>query len=196
MTMPGSLFPRSASTQPESPPRYPDDAEPRQVRWAADVVSPPRARHEAEPLPSPSRVAPSVTAGVERFHVGPDEDPSVLPSPKGKAREQDHSPRFSTREKGKGRAFDFEDADTSGEVRVKGKERELVAAREEQKRNEERRWERDKEKDRADEVEAQRERDREKDKERIRMLEDEILRLKQEVCPCSVFLVKLILISV
>ncbi|KAF8207218.1 hypothetical protein K438DRAFT_428702 [Mycena galopus ATCC 62051] len=69
MTMPGSLFPRSTSIQPESPPRYPDD-EPRQVRWAPDVFSPP-LRHEAEssanPIPSASfrpRTAPSVKAAV------------------------------------------------------------------------------------------------------------------------------------
>lgn len=193
--MPGSLFPRSASTDPESPPRHTDDAEPRQVRFAPDVVSPPRkstheADHSTDPFPSiPSRLrsAPSVNAAVERFHVGADDaDPAMLfPSPKGKGRatappEDDGSPRISAREKGKGRACDVEeDADTSGEVQVRGKERELFAAREEQKRNEKRRWERDKEMDEKDADE--RDREREKDKERIRMLEGEILRLKNEV---------------
>lgn len=70
--------------------------------------------------------------------------------------------------------LDAWDGDTSGEVRVRGKERELVAAREEQERHERRR---EKEKDLNEEA------DREKtvDKERIRMLEDEIMRLKEEV---------------
>ncbi|KAJ7183109.1 hypothetical protein C8R46DRAFT_1065897 [Mycena filopes] len=191
ITMPGSLYPRSASAEPESPPRH-SDAEPRQVRFAPDIVSPPaRSRHEADSsarsFPAPFRPAaiPSVKAAVERFQTGADDaDPSILlPSPKGKARAvvppEDDSPRLTSREKGKGRARDFEEADTSGQVRVKGKERELSAAREEQKRNEERRWERDKMKDKQDE--AERDREREKDKERIRMLEGEIQRLKNEV---------------
>ncbi|KAJ7914882.1 hypothetical protein B0H13DRAFT_2001497 [Mycena leptocephala] len=165
--MPGSLFPRSVSTEPELPPRCPS-AEPRQVRFAPNVVSPPtRSRHEAE----------HSADHYHRFH------PSILlPSPKGKAKAtvpEAHSPRFSAQEKGKGRAYDLEDADTSGEVRVRGKERELFAAREEQKRNEERRWERDKEKEKEDE--AERARERERDKEKIRMLEEEILRLKNEL---------------
>jgi hypothetical protein len=86
----------------------------------------------------------------------------------------------------------LEDADTSGEVRVRGKERELFAAREEQKRNEERRWERDKEKEKEDE--AERARERERDKEKIRMLEEEILRLKNEVCPYSINLALILMI--
>ncbi|KAJ6612270.1 hypothetical protein B0H10DRAFT_2053028 [Mycena sp. CBHHK59/15] len=198
-TMPGSLFPRSASMDPESPPEY---ADPRQVRFAPDIISPAtRRRPEIEgPLetsPSPTRApttplrprtVPSVKAAVERFHVGADNaDPSILlPSSKGKRKaeapteEADELPRIPAKDKGKARACDLgDDADTSGEVRVRGKERELFAAREVQKRNEKRRWERDKEKDREDDTE--RDIEREKDKERIRMLEDEILRLKDEL---------------
>ncbi|KAJ7671655.1 hypothetical protein DFH06DRAFT_1320436 [Mycena polygramma] len=182
--MPGSLFPRSLSSEPESHPVE----EPRQVRFAPDVVSPPaRSRSQtARPtnaLPSVPFRPPAIASVVERFHVGAgDPDPSTLPSPKGKSRAtapEEHSPRISAREKGKGRAYDLEDADTSGEVRVRGKERELFAALEEQKLNEKRRWERDKEKDKEDGPE--RDSEREKDKERIRMLENEILRLKQEL---------------
>ncbi|KAJ6460361.1 hypothetical protein C8R47DRAFT_1161009 [Mycena vitilis] len=190
ITMPGSLFPRSASSEPESHPVE----EPRQVRFAPDVVSPPaRSRSQtarpADGLP-PFR-PPAIVSVVERFHVGVgDPDPSMLPSPKGMSRAtapEEQSPRISAREKGKGRAYDLEDADTSGEVRVRGKERELFAALEEQKLNEKRRWERDKEKEKEDGPEDS---EREKDKERIRMLENEILRLKQELSsrPLGTFL--------
>lgn len=114
-----------------------------------------------------------------------DADPSILlPSPTNSPtrskRQVEEQPRISARDKGKGRAvdeiieLDAWDGDTSGEVRVQGKERELIAAREEQQRHEQR-GEREKR--------FIEEPDREKavDKQRIKMLEDEILKLKEEV---------------
>lgn len=182
--MPGSLFPRSPSLVPD-PTRH--------VHFEPGIITPLPTRFSPAPEPSeqpgPSHRGPVVKAAVERFHVGEaDADPSILlPSPnnspvrpgRAKRREEDR-PRISTRDKGKGKAMDEVlvldawDGDTSGEVRVRGKERELVAAREEQERHERRR---EKEKDLNEEA------DREKtvDKERIRMLEDEIMRLKEEV---------------
>ena len=67
-----------------------------------------------------------------------------------------------------------EDGDTSGEIRVKGKQRELVTARAEQQENERRRV--------TSEGDTEgREKGNARDKERIRMLEEEISRLKEEV---------------
>jgi hypothetical protein len=154
------------------------------------------------------RSIPSVKAAVQRFRVGDDDaNPFILlPGPntspgkvngKGKAREdvsltgkhinmrenalteEGDIPCIPSSGKGKEpqRARDplleCLDVDTSGENRVRGKERELVAAREEQRRNE-RRWEKDKD-ERDDEA------DKERLEERIRMLEGEVLRLKEEV---------------
>jgi hypothetical protein len=88
---------------------------------------------------------------------------------------------MSAKAKGKQRAEgsyqELTSADTSGEIRVRGKERELVVIRQSQ-RDRESNWEqnRDSEGDRP-KFEAE----REKDKERIRLLEDEIQRLKEEV---------------
>jgi hypothetical protein len=78
-------------------------------------------------------------------------------------------PAFS-KDKGKGRASE---ADTSGEICIRGKELELVAASEEHQRNE-------RERERYSDV-RQAEVERTRDKERIRVLEQEIIRLKEEV---------------
>lgn len=203
--MPGSLFPRSPSLVPES-------LNERHVRFKPNVASPTPARPVDEPGPSQSRppMAPAVKAAVDRFRVERDHaDPSILlpkTSPQrstgqsftrplvyrnasvdgGSFRVSDDSdddddeypPRISASAKGKGRAVDdFMDGDTSGHIRVRGKERELVAAREEQRRNEKRR---------ATEADARDvEKEKNSDKERIRMLEEEIMRLKDEV-PTSI----------
>jgi hypothetical protein len=182
--MPGSLFPRSPSLVPDLD---------RHVHFEPGIISPQPTRFSPPPepreQPGPSRRGPAVKAAVERFHVGEaDADPSILlPSPnnspvrptKTKQHEESQS-RIPTRDKGKGRAvdelsgLDAWDGDRSGEIRVRGKERELIAAREEQRRHERRR---------EREMDLNEEADREKavDKERIRMLEDEIMRLKEEV---------------
>ncbi|KAJ3513100.1 hypothetical protein NLJ89_g3147 [Agrocybe chaxingu] len=92
---------------------------------------------------------------------------------------EDERPR-SRADKGKGRATeDFsQEYETSGFFRVKGKERELIAAREEMERND-RRSRRDDEGELTFLVNV--EEDRNKDKERIRVLEEEIARLKEEL---------------
>jgi hypothetical protein len=198
MTMPGSLFPRSSSLQPESPPHDDDN---RRVRFHPGVLSPPHSRRPNSDVSTPLRpkTIPSVKAAVQMFQVDADASillPATSVSPgkgagkvlhdavnqgRGRTLSDDHedeSPLYissSSHEKGKGRAHEssLDPGNTSGEIRVQGKERELLVAREEQ-RQKERRWERDK-----DDVEADSE--RRKDKEKIKALEDEIRRLKEEV---------------
>lgn len=141
-------------------------------------------------------MVPSVKAAVERFHPGVDEAdftvmlPTTTPprTSKGKGRDygdvglldDEGSQSLASRAKGKGRAsdvsLDSNDGDTSGHIRVRGKERELVAAKEEHRRNE-RRWEKDKDVL----LDDQTQREKARDKERIRMLEEEVSRLKEEV---------------
>lgn len=138
----------------------------------------------------------SVKSAVDKFSVGEhDADPSILlPSPKKsplavgttqyintRRAEQDIPSATSRKDKGKARAIDIspvENPDSSGYLRVRGKERELVVAREELHENERRR-------ENYDEGESsfleKAERGRDSDKARIRMLEEEIARLKDEV---------------
>lgn len=89
--------------------------------------------------------------------------------------ESSHVP---TKNKGKGRAldweYDFADGETSGEVRVRGMEQELYEAREEQRR-----------KELEDEFDLNQSilmEERERDRERIRMLEEEVSKLRSQVC--------------
>lgn len=155
------------------------------------------AEEPASPFPPPQPQS-SVKAAVERFHIGEnDADPSILlPSPttsptrvngdsKGKAREtytpreRESSPsRLSYKDKGKFRTMELspqtDNADTSSEIRVRGKEKELDAVRKEQREKSKRR-ERDKHQDEEDEREKQR------DKDKIKTLEEEIMKLKAEV---------------
>jgi hypothetical protein len=157
----------------------------RHVHFAPEIPSPqpkrlqdPVADAEANaPGPSrrPLRKTSSVKAAVERFNTGGDDaDPSILlPVPHS-------SPARTGKSRGKGRVIeawdDVEVGDMSGEVRVRGKERELVVAREEQQRHERRREKEGKAKE-AEEAE----REKALDKERIKALEEEIAWLKQEV---------------
>lgn len=69
--------------------------------------------------------------------------------------------------KGKERAYTPPESNTSGEVRVRGKERELLAAKQERR-------ERESQRDSDD-------REKERDKQRICALEEEVHRLKDEV---------------
>lgn len=138
---------------PRSPSLVPDDG--RRVRFEV---------HD-RPGPSTPKRTSSVRTAVGRFRVGEgDADPSILlPSPNG-------SPlgmklKDPPCDKGKGKAVDVE-ANTSGEIRVRGKERELAAAKADQRRRE----------DSDEESESS-----QRDKERIRMLEEEIARLREEV---------------
>jgi hypothetical protein len=162
-----------------------------------DEVPPSRKSLPSHILDSPlrPRTIPSVKAVVQRFSVddldvdsslllprssvavkAPIENANAVRRPRAHSR-RDEEPTQSHKSKGKQRerdvSSDLSHADTSGEMAVRGKERELVAAWEERSRNE-KRWERDKH---AAEAEAERLRD----KERIRMLEREIAQLKAEV---------------
>jgi hypothetical protein len=135
----------------------------------------------AGPSRRPSRKTSSVKLAVERFNTGEgDADPSILlPSPHASPARKGNPKQ----NKGKARAMEgwdkCDDGHIFGEVRVRGKERELVAAREELRRRE------DGEPKDAEEAE----REKARDKDRIRALEEEIERLKQEVgCPFSLFL--------
>ncbi|KAH7873868.1 uncharacterized protein C8R40DRAFT_362991 [Lentinula edodes] len=195
--MPGSLFPRSPSLMPsEAGQRHrtgaEEEEEPR-VSWnfgfdeneagPSSGPVPPTQLSPTSPFRPP--LVPSVKDAVSKFHTGPDIDPRILlPSPprrKGKEREvidvdaDDDSwlmpPPRSNR-------HIASDGDTSREIRVKGKERELSAAIEEHKMKE-KRWERDKESVTGDEENVIREKER--DKEKIRKLEEEIERLKEEL---------------
>jgi hypothetical protein len=160
--------------------------------------------------PLTRRGVPSVRDAVRRFRVGEeDADASILlpretVSPgknKGKEKVRDEVPTpspISLRNKGKERAQEggvpesecgydnVRAAETSGDVRVRGKERELVEAREEHMRKERRR-EREKDRDTDSVAEEEKERERGRDKERIRMLEEEIRMLKEEVNLTSSF---------
>jgi hypothetical protein len=200
MIMPGSLFPRSPSVEPE----HHNNASNREqrVRFSSNTPKSPGApaQNPTTELPSTPRrrsnKGSSVRSAVDKFSVGEhDADPSILlPSPKksplavgttqyisSRRAEQDLPSATSRKDKGKARAIDFspvENPDSSGYLRVKGKERELLAAREELHANERRR-------EIYDEAESsfldEEEHGRDSDKARIRMLEEEIARLKDEV---------------
>ncbi|KAI0366310.1 hypothetical protein BV20DRAFT_972034 [Pilatotrama ljubarskyi] len=181
-TMPGSLFPRSASLMPEPIPSNLNRAVPR-----PRTPTPP-------PEPIQEERAPVCDDGVDE---SPTQAPRRQPSRDDQAREQsdriadaagpsslaETSRRSESSErgasssgksldeaaepaprarsaKGKERAYD-----TSGEIRVRGKERELREAREDHARNA---HERD-------------DSERERDKQRIRMLEEEVARLRAEL---------------
>lgn len=195
--MPGSLFPRSPSVEPE----HHNHASSRQQRVRFSSKSPstrPHKQSTASPSTPPRRSnkGSSVRSAVDKFCVGEDDaDPSILlPSPKKsplavgttnylhpRGADQDLPSPTSRKDKGKARATDsspVEYFDSSSYLHVKGKERELVAVREELHENERRR-----ENYHRGESSSQG-RERESDQARIRMLEEEITRLKEEVCLC------------
>lgn len=138
-------------------------------------------------------VSSSVKTAVDKFHVGEDDaDPSILlPSPKRSPHVlvasrnlqscQISSPSspsaVATKHKRKNHSIEFFSVDCgdTGSLRVKGKEKELITSREELYENEHR----------ANEAPLlsveQAEHDHNSDKIRIKMLEEEIERLKQEV---------------
>lgn len=196
-TMPGSLFPRSPSTDPE-----PNQVDLR-VRFLADCEASPSSgpTQDHDPgennMPGPSsrlrsqspldtgrmgksHRKSSVKAVVDKFRLGEkDADPSILlPSPtnspgKGKilSSGQFHSEQTAggdRRWKGKERAVSpvQEYGENQRDPLLRGKEKELDFVREEQRKHE-RSWERG-----QDDLH---------DKEKIRMLEEEIQRLKTEV---------------
>ncbi|KAI0926275.1 hypothetical protein AcW1_008487 [Taiwanofungus camphoratus] len=219
VTMPGSLYPRSESLQPDSSPPFENShhvrflsrsPSPSPHSQTKDVVKTAKAtnteiktrsdlrvdrsetilrEHAEKPekhiniagrtkekAPQGARNNQGETTGrgkddIERLED--DIDPSrTLPSSrqrkgKGRAEEDVVQParvedlaEKSTNARGKDLAWD-----TSGEIRVRGKERELHAAREAHLRNEP----------------ARDDEEREHDKRRIRMLEEEIARLKAQL---------------
>ncbi|KZT29961.1 hypothetical protein NEOLEDRAFT_489049 [Neolentinus lepideus HHB14362 ss-1] len=157
----------------------------------------------------PSAIA-SVQDAIRKFQPGPDEaGPSILlpnsPSPSSPTKPRDKgrettgtnganktidpeveeilASSSSRSSKGKGkeredpRRYGFEGPDSSGVLRIWGKERELSVAIEEQRRKE-REWTLEPESDRdRGRIEGERRRD----KERIRHLEEEVRRLKDEL---------------
>ena len=205
VSMPGSLFPRSPSTEPDADPFAVEKEQ--CVRFALHTSDPQSPQKQKSPklldgsafTSDPSRrhfkiVSSSVKTAVDKFHIGDeDADPSILlPSPKRSphvlvSSRNLQSRRISnpispsavaTKHKRKNHSVElFSDdcGDASGFLRVKGKEKELIASRGELYEN-----------GRCDnEAPAlsveQAEHDYNSDKIRIKMLEEEIERLKEEV---------------
>ena len=205
VSMPGSLFPRSPSTEPDADPSAVEKEQ--CVRFALHTSDPqsPQKQKSSKLLDGsastsdPSRrhfqiVSSSVKTAVNKFHIGEeDADSSILlPSPKRSphvlvASRSFQSRRISspsspsavaTKHKRKNRSVEsFSDdcGDVSGFLRIKGKEKELIASRGGLSENECR-----DNKTPAFSVE-QAEHDHNSDKIRIKMLEEEIEILKQEV---------------
>ena len=189
-SMPGSLFPRSPSTEPDADPSAVEKEQ--RVRFALHTSE---VQGSASTSGSHSQiVSSSVKTAVDKFHIGEDDaDPSILlPSPKRSPHvlvasrnlqsRQISSPSspsaVATKHKRKNHSVEFfsdDCGDTSGFLRVKDKEKELVASREELYENERR----DNEAPPLSVEQA--EHDYNSDQIRIKMLEEEIERLKQEV---------------
>lgn len=157
--MPGSLFPRSSSLEPDAS--------------TSAFISPWRSRPVA-----------SVHDAVQRFNITDGEEadfslrlPTPHSSPVKPLPEADTSLRLappSSSAKGKERMQDDDllyilgDV-TGGDTRIRAKERELVAAKEEHQRH-------------SGGQSTAASDERERDKERIRILEEEVKRLREEVC--------------
>jgi len=156
------------------------------VRFDPKIPPTPPHKTQSHPFdefsPSPRKIeslSAPIRAAVEKFQ--PDADPTLLlPSPHtSPIRPRTDSLESRRDRKGKGRADDYgpDLRETSGFLRVQGKERELVAAREKLDRNERRIISERKDAENATDIE----RDRDRDKQRIKMLEEEIEHLKHEV---------------
>ncbi|KAI0671948.1 hypothetical protein C8Q78DRAFT_972600 [Trametes maxima] len=177
-TMPGSLFPRSASLIPETPaipqrtvprPRTPPPApqtiiEEAEEEMVEEAPEQPRKRGRSQDRRSShptdengDTARPSSLRDSSRHSDASGRAASSSRRSLDDPEEPVSRPRSR---KGKERA-----CDTSGEVRVRGKERELREAREDHARN-------------AHERDG---REREHDKQRIRMLEEEVARLRAEL---------------
>ena len=195
ISMPGSLFPRSPSIEPDTSATEREQ----RVRFASKTLDSPaphfsprksgssfssESRSSTTTLSSPStprrpKHSDSVKAAVARFQD--DADPHILlPNSKSSPRALGHTE--NSIDKGKGRAVECGELNIS---RMKGKEKELVAARQELDRTERRL-------ESGNDVELhpleETKRGRNRDKEKIRALEEEIERLKQEVGEVVFFL--------
>ena len=204
VSMPGSLFSRSPSMEPDVDPSAMEKEQ--RVRFALYTSDPqsPQKQKSSKPLDgsastsgSPRRhsqnVSPSVKIAVDKFHIGEDDaDPSILlPSPKGSPHvlvtsrnlqsrriSSPSSPSaVSTKHRRKNHSIEFSDdcGDVPDLPRVKGKEKELIASRDKLYENE-------RHDNEAPSLSVeQAEHDHNSDKIRIKMLEEEIEKLKQEV---------------
>ena len=203
VSMPGSLFPRSPSTEPDTDPSAVEKEQ--LVRFSLHTSDPQSSQKQkfSKPLDgfastsgSPRRhshtVSSSVKTAVDKFHICEDDaDPSILlPSPKRSphalvASRILQSRRISgsispsavatkhKRNDSSVELFSDDYGNASSFLRVKGKEKELIGSREELYENERRE---------APALSVEREEhDHNGDKIRIKMLEEEIEKLKQEV---------------
>ncbi|KAK7691110.1 hypothetical protein QCA50_006213 [Cerrena zonata] len=197
VTMPGSFFPRSPSLEPDYAASLLDNSGAvmsndellRSVREDAGpstTPSTPRSRRSissirSEPSPSPIAISggPSVRGAVDRFTDDADHSlmlPKTVQSPE-RVFSSPRSQAKSAKARGKERDLsgwdcDFSfSGDTSGEIRVRGIEQELLAAREAHYRKE-------LEEDPDSSVYVE---EREHDKERIRTLEEEVAKLKRQL---------------
>lgn len=185
--MPGSLFPRSASLQPSEPPSPEEIA--RRVRFVPTVEGrstggpeqrKPRSRSNLREIATIQEEQPNdehpgspanhdVTGSEqqEQSH-GRSRSPSDANPPLRDLNESSvelSTSQMSDRARGKQRAT-AQDPDTSSELRVRGKESELRAAREAHARI----------------LPTADEEERERDKLRINFLEEEVERLRAQVC--------------
>ena len=205
VSMPGSLFPRSPSTEPDTEPSAVEKEQ--RVRFSLHTPDPqsPQKQKSSKPLDGSastsgssrrhSQMVPSsAKIAVDKFHIGEDNaDPSILlPSPKrsphvlvtsrnlqSRRISSPSSPSsVTTKHKRKDHSVElFSDdcGNASGFLRVKGKEKELIVSGEELYENGRRYSEAP-----ALTVE-QAEHDHISDKIRIKILEEEIQKLKREV---------------
>ncbi|KAG2133676.1 uncharacterized protein EDB93DRAFT_1174109 [Suillus bovinus] len=183
ITMPGSLFPRSDSLQPDSIPHTPQSNI--DVHAQDSEPGPSNSQHDTpadQSGPSPWRTRPiaSVQDAVQRFTAsgGEERDFSLLvvTSPMGPVdlespgvdSEAPHIPLRGVSQKGKERAVDDGDEDLAfilDHHRVQDKEKQLDAVRRET----------------GAKSSTTGDGERDKDKERIRMLEEEVRMLKEEL---------------
>lgn len=203
VSMPGSLFPRSPSMETDADSSVADKEQRVRFAFHSSRTSDPQSSSSRPLVDSTStsesprhrfKIFSSVKTAVDKFHIGQnDADPSILlPSPKRSphalvASQNLQSRRISnpgspsaaaTRNKRKNHSVESisdDCGDTSGLLRVKGKERELIAARAELYQN----GRHDNETPALSVEQA--EHDSIRDKVRIKRLEEEIKRLKQEV---------------
>ncbi|KAI0071972.1 hypothetical protein K474DRAFT_480403 [Panus rudis PR-1116 ss-1] len=169
---------RLPAPDPESPSPIPLGGGP-SVRQAASMFTADNADYSLM-LPNPTLSSPHSSPTRPRSRTQSLEKPpprSRPPSSKGKGKERardvdsDHNPDVS------GWDYDFSGpGETTSEIRVRGIEKELYAAREEHYRKEAERAESEVDFDSSVYLE-----ERERDKERIKFLEEEVSRLRRQV---------------
>lgn len=205
-TMPGSLFPRSASLEPDPTPGPTDYGLLRErVKPSVKPSRTPHHINSKERLGTHASATPNPFLGItntlarargvigstddakrflEDYNPSPPSSPSPAVPPPAKGPRKSSSPygqetgaAVQRQDKGKERARDddseWDDADDSRVIRVRGKERELRDAREEQHRKEQERG--------MDPETTFMLEENYRDKERIRKLEAEVAWLKSQV---------------